>query len=82
MVSMMAMVMALVMPVVMVAGSQACQFVRRRVPISAWLDKESADGAMPVHEKILDFLLFRLVTGSPACQFARRRVPISAWLDK
>ena len=82
MVSMMAMVMALVMPVVMVAGSQACQFVRRRVPISAWLDKESADGTMPAQRIILDFLSFRLVTGSPACQFARRRVPISAWLHK
>ena len=53
MVSMMAMVMALVMPVVMVAGSQACQLVRKKVPVSAWLDKEPLTGPCPHNGKYL-----------------------------
>ena len=40
-----AMVMAMVMAVVMVPGSQALQFVRRRIPNSAWLDKQTAGGS-------------------------------------
>ena len=50
------MVMVMIMAVVMVTGSQASQLARRRIPISAWLDKLSAGGAMPAQWKILNFL--------------------------
>ena len=76
----MAMVMLMPMALVMVTGSHASQCVCERIPISVWLDKLSAGGAMPAHKKTFHFLIFRLVTGSQAFHIVRKRIQISAYV--
>ena len=61
---------------VTVSGASSC--VRRRIPISACLDKRSAPGVMPAKWEIVVFLCFRLVTGSGAVAKARAKAGAGA----